>query len=127
MFSNLNFLTPRALESVKHSLNHNISALMRKFRCSTLVVEGGFCIQHVRIPLKTRQTIYGSVPNCLLYTYNQKNFAVPKCSRTNMTQKLHFGGGKKLKIFANISIFDPMKILISNFLQLIRVARSIWS
>ena len=40
-----------------------------------------------------------------------------------MTRKLHFWGGKKLKNFANISIFDPMKILRSNFLQLIRVAR----
>ncbi len=32
-----------------------------------------------------------------------------------------------MKIFANFEIFDPMEILRPNFLQLIRVARSIWS
>ena len=28
-------------------------------------------------PPENRQTIYGSVPNCLLYTYNQKFFDLP--------------------------------------------------
>jgi hypothetical protein len=44
-----------------------------------------------------------------------------------MIKKLHFWGGKNFANFANFSTFDPMEISRSNFLQLIHVARSIWS
>ncbi len=78
-------------------------------------------------PPENRHTIYGSIPNCLLYTYNQNIFCYSKRLRTNMIKKLHFWGGKNFANFANFSTFDPMEISRSNFLQLIHVARSIWS
>ncbi len=96
MFSNLNFLTPRALESVKYSLNHNISALMRKFRCSTLVVEGGFCIQHIRIPLKIDK-LYMDLLQIVSSTHTTEKILQPEMFKNQYDPKTEFKGGKNSK------------------------------